>query len=335
MTASQFLAPHEYQKGLEPRIVRSVEHYIWWNGRKRGAIIALLHWPYLGRTIHVRFEDDDTSFAISRVIMGGCVDNFAPSTKSMRRRLHNAIRDMRLWRRFSFAHPDLGEDYVAFVSHDGMCHWVTNHTSMADFRFHKYYEIRQPRRFLIEDSNIVMDTPNVLHAKVAAALEDPRSDASFALAAARVQWRDLAIWREAMYDSQEPMRKLWRLVCRAYGPFDSSKYYPSLCYSRLDMNCWKNTRVEVSPDSPKLRAWGQALLHFAPESPRQILPLQYLCVRDVIGAIDMEMCYAERNFRSFTSHELLEARLELHDWANDNLPEEVIHTLEQVPEMFR
>lgn len=331
MTASQFLASHEYDPNLTPQIVSTDEHFVWWNGSKRGAIIAILTWPFIGRTVHVRFEGDDTSFALSTIPAGNLsVSNFAPSRKNLQRRLYRAIRGARLWRRFPFASPNPELAYAAFVGNGGICQWVATNTSLANFKYHTYYPEAQPKRFSIDGANIVADAPDVLRAKISAELENPDSDASFARAASSVRLRDSSHWQKAIHDGRGQMRALWRLVCRAYGSpelLESGSYLK--CHG-FAMDDWQNAGVDVMPDTPKLRAWGKALLHFAPVSPRQMLPLQYLCVRDSIGSVNLNLGCLAREFWSLTFHEQLEARLELRDWANSNLPNEVVCALEQL-----
>lgn len=332
MNTKQFLAPHEYHPDFVPQIVRADEHQnVYWNGRERKATIVILEWPFAGRTIHVRFEGDETSFALSTVPPGNVsTSSFAPSKNNLKRRLYNAIRDARLWRRFFFesGHSDLS--CTAFVRNGGVCQWVAADAALARQQQHP---VKQPQRFLIEGADIVEDAPDILRAKIAAELKIRHSDASFALAVAtrKVTMRktdEPTPWKKALRDSQAPMQGLWRLVCRAYGPSETLKGGSLLRCCGFAMDDWKNARVETFPESPTLQLWGKALLHFAPASPRQMLPLQHLCIRDAIGSVNLNIgCWA-REFWSLTFHEQLEARLELRDWARANLPDDVAHELE-------
>lgn len=336
MKIEQLLASHEYQPDFAPQIVRADEHFVWWNGRERQAITAILDWPIAGRSLagralHVRFEGDETSFALFTVAPGN--GSFVePSKKNIKRRLYNAIRSARLWRRFAFESGDPDLTCTAFVRNGGVCQWVTTDAALAR---QQYYSVKQPQRFLIDGANIVKDTPDLLRAKIASALEDPRSDASFALALTtrKVNMRrsdEPTPWRKARRDSQAPMHELWRLVCRAYGSTEELKSGASLRCHGFAMDNWRNGRVETFPESPILQLWGKALWHFAPFAPRQTLPLQYLCMRDAIGSVNLSVgCWA-REFWSLTFHEQLEARLELRDWARVNLPDDVLRELKQI-----
>ncbi len=214
----------------------------------------------------------------------------------------------------------------------GVCQWVVYDAALAR---QQYYSLRLPQRFLIDDANIAEDAPDILRAKIASALRNPHSDASFALGLAmrKVTMRksdEPTPWKKANRESYAPMQELWRLVCRAYGAPEALKGGSLLRTCGFAIDDWKSARVETFPESLTLQLWGKALLHFAPDSPRQKLPLQHLCIRDAIGSVNMNLgCWA-REFWSLTFHEQLEARLELRDWARANLPNDILCELEQI-----
>ena len=333
MTVEQFLAPHEYHPDFAPQIVRADEHLIWWKGREREATIAILEWPFAGRTIHVRFEDDRASYALLTVAPGNVsMSSFAPSKRNLKRRLCNAIRDAGLWRRIAFESGDSDVSCTAFVRNGGVCQWVATDAALAR---QQYWSVRQPQRFLIGGANIAEDTPEVLRAKIVAALKNSDSDASFALnlVMRKVTMRrtdEPTPWKKANRESYAPMQELWRLICRAYGSPESLKGGSSFHSCGFAMENWQNGRVKTFPESPTFQLWGKALLHFAPASPRQKLPLQHLSIRDAIGSVNLNIgCWA-REFCSLTFHEQLEARLELRDWARANFPDDVLRELEQL-----
>lgn len=330
MLIEDFLAPHESRSGFTPHIVRADKHYVWWNGSEREAVTAILDWPFRGRTLHVRFEGNDTSFALTTAPSGNIsASDFAPSRSNVRRRLVRAIHSARLWRRFSFAgaHPEV--EHAAFVANGGVCQWVVSDLRQIKQQHQAWSE---PHRFLIESANITEDAPLSLRARIEDALKNRNSDASFALAVAgkRWDWKTPTPWHKALQSTRSELGNLWTLVCRAHLSLSGMENGASSRSCGLCLEDWRKTRVEVVPDTPQLLMWAKVLLHFGPHSLVQTLPLQHLCVRDALGSVNTQFACWVRDVWSVSFHEQLEARMQLIEWARENLPTDVLReVLEQ------
>lgn len=322
MKIEDILAPWEYSTRCIPKLCEVYRFPLMWKGEKKLIIAGLIAEDPKGSNKYLAFRvaGEDASWIIGEE-NGVGTEKFSskvfPSCSIVERRISAAFQCQSLYRQFAFTlneTPDIV--WTATLSTFGIAYWTRQVAGTTN---------NHKTRFSFPVENLLESDVQILRDKLALELSKPDSDATYArnffsLGIYPRRARLVGLKSESEIERfLKPIISLWKLAVNSYDYNGSHHTFVKSLVVRGDeeVNNLENLVIQALPPDIRLQFWAEIFIQHG------LLPIdfpalnKYMALRDFFRKDGYQLAtFVE----ALTSHERLEAKLKLLEWAKIHLP---------------